>query len=406
MPASSPAPGPIEFVAIAALLMATVALSIDVVLPAFDAMARDLGMAEGNTRQWIVTALFLGLMAGQLLFGPLSDAIGRRPAVFLGVGAFVAGGVVCGVAESAEVALAGRVLQGFGAAGPRLVTVAMIRDRFVGEAMARVMSLVMAVFILVPVIAPAIGQMVLWVAPWRSLFVLTSAVALAGAAWLALRQPETLAVRRPLRAGLLVGAVREVFAERKSVFYTLAAGFCYGGLMGYVNASQQLFQQVYGLGDLFAFAFGASALFVSAATLANARLVVRHGMERICRVAVAAQVLWSLPFVVHAALVPEGLGLVGWFVFSGPTLFLLGLTFGNFNAIALRPLGHIAGLASAVVASLLSGSSLVVAALIGQRLDGTATPLVVGYAICGVLALAMMRVAEREAPRRPVPAPD
>ncbi|GGK49312.1 multidrug effflux MFS transporter [Salinarimonas ramus] len=398
-------PGLPEFVAVAALLMAVVALSIDAVLPALDAMAHDLAVADGNSRQLVVTALFVGLMLGQLVFGPLSDATGRRPAIFLGVGAFVAGGLVCAAATSFEAMLAGRVLQGFGAAGPRLVTVAMVRDRFAGPAMARVMSFIMAIFILVPVIAPAIGQLVLFLAPWRVLFVITSAVALAGAAWLALRQPETLVERRPLRAGMLVAALREVIANRRTRLYTLAGAFCYGGLMGYVNASQQLFQDVYGLGELYAFVFGACALFVSGATLVNARLVRTMPMERVCRLAVAAQLAWACLALAWILALDAPLGLVGWLVFSCPTLFLLGLTFGNFNAIALEPMGRIAGLAAAVVASVHSGVSLVVAAVIGLQLEGTATPLVVGYVVCGAGALLAMELAERTRAIASPPAP-
>ena len=222
------APSILETVAISALLMATVALSIDVLLPALGLMATELGVDAGNSRQLIITFVFLGLAAGQLVFGPLSDSIGRRPAIAIGVGLFALGGLTCALAQSFEMLLAGRFLQGIGAAGPRLVTTAMIRDRFSGREMARIMSFVIGIFILVPVIGPSIGQALLLFLPWRGLFNLLSVVTVLGVVWLYLRQPETLVTPRPFRPTPILRAFVEVLRDRFAMAYSFASGLCYG----------------------------------------------------------------------------------------------------------------------------------------------------------------------------------
>ncbi len=379
--------------------MATVALSIDIILPALGDIAGDLGIKDRNGRQWIITSLFAGLTIGQLVFGPLSDGIGRRPAIALGIGVFVAGSILCALATSAPAMVIGRVVQGFGAAGPRIVTVALIRDRFAGTEMARIMSLIMGLFVMVPVLAPVVGQGLLFLVPWRGLFGVLAAVCLGGGLWLLLRQPETLAQRRSVRPRALLAALVEVLRSPRPMAYTLAGGCCYGALMGYVNSSQQLFQDLYRVGDLYAVIFGASAAFISAAMLTNSRLVRNVAMERVCVVAVAAMVAWSLLFLAALPFLGSPPPLWVWMAFNCPVLFFLGLTFGNFNAIALRDLSHIAGLAAAVMASLNTALSLVIAAWIGLGFDMTTRPVVMGYAVFGSLALGLMLLPELWAPR-------
>ncbi|WP_308916324.1 MFS transporter [Jannaschia sp. LMIT008] len=282
-----------EFVAIATVPMATIALAIDVMLPALGDMASEFGV-EDNKRQFVIAALFLGLAFGQLIFGPLSDGIGRRPAITAGAALFAIGGAVCATATTFEGLIAGRLLQGVGAAGPRIVTVALIRDRFEGAAMGRIMSIIMGVFIMVPVLAPSVGQGLLRILDWRDLFTLLSVICVGGTAWLLLRQPETLPERRPFRIGPFADAVAEVLRDGKAMAFTMAGGLCYGALMGYVNSSQQLFQETYVAGDSYSLLFGAAAAFISAATLTNARMVGQIAMDRICMWAVGSLLVWSL----------------------------------------------------------------------------------------------------------------
>jgi DHA1 family bicyclomycin/chloramphenicol resistance-like MFS transporter len=393
-------PGRAEFIAICAILMATVSLAIDLMLPALGDMADDLRFGDDNQRQWIITALFVGLAVGQLLFGALSDGIGRKSAIGLGIAVFVAGSLLCVLATSFETMMLGRVVQGFGAAGPQIGTVALIRDRFSGREMARVMSVIMGLFILVPILAPVVGQVLLILMPWRGLFGVLAVLCLGGGVWLMLRQAETLSERRSLQPHALLEALFEVLKNPKAMTYTLAGGCCYGSLMGYINPSQQLFQNLYRVGDLYAALFGVSAAFISAGTLVNARLVRHVAMERVCILAVGTIVAWSLLALAALPFLGSPPPLWAWMVFNCPVLFLLGLTFGNFNAVALRDLGHLAGLASAVVASLTSTLSLLIAAWIGQGFDMTPRPLVLGYAAFGAVALGLMFLPETRAAKR------
>lgn len=390
-------PSRAEFIAIATILMATIALSIDVMLPALGDMALELGVAQDNRRQLIIVALFIGLAVGQLLFGPLSDAIGRRPAITFGAALFAIGGVVCALAPSFEVLIAGRILQGLGAAGPRIVTVALIRDRFEGAAMARVMSIIMGIFILFPVLAPSLGQFLLIFMSWKGLFSVLSGVCTLGAVWLLLRQPETLRKRERLTPSRLAGAIREIIADRRAMGFTVAGGLCYGALMGYINSSQQLFQETYAVGDLYAVIFGVAAAFISAATLTNARLVKHIRMEAICIFAVAALIIWSLGFLAYMSLSGALPSLQTFMVFNCPAMFFLGLTFGNFNAIALERLGHIAGIAAAVTASILTVVGIIGAGIIGLSFNMTLFPIFVGYVVSGCLAMGLMLPLSQEA---------
>jgi DHA1 family bicyclomycin/chloramphenicol resistance-like MFS transporter len=264
--------------------------------------------------------------------------------------------------------------------------------------MARVMSVVMGVFILVPVLAPSLGQAALWFVSWRWLFALVLALGFAGGAWLAIRQGETLRTPLPLSPSRLVGAAAEFFRSRVSVAFTLAGACCYGAMLGYVNTAQQVFQDLYGVGDAFAPWFGGCALFISGGMLANSALVARFGMRRICLIAVSAQTGWATLFAVALlARGGEGLSFAWWLAFCCPTLFLLGLTFGNLSAIALRPLGHIAGTAAALAASLTTVVSLTIAAVVGLSYDGSVTPVVVGFLVAGAAAAALMTAAGADA---------
>ncbi len=234
MARTAPQPRFGEFVALTALVISLVALSIDIMLPALQQIAGDLGAPRANDSQLILTALFAGLAAGQIFYGPLSDSIGRKPAIHAGLILFILGCLISILATSFTVMLVGRVLQGLGAAGPRSVIIALVRDQYEGRAMARIMSLVMAVFIMVPALAPGIGQIILMVAHWRAIFGFLLAVAAISLLWFAWRQPETLAPER--RVGFspsrIMLAVRETCGNRVAFGYTVASGLIFGAAIG------------------------------------------------------------------------------------------------------------------------------------------------------------------------------
>ena len=386
-----------EFVALVALMTSMVALSIDAMLPALTTIGAELGARQANDAQLILSALFLGLALAQMIYGPLSDSIGRKPAIYLGFALFIAGCLLSALATSFNAMLVGRFLQGIGAAGPRIVTIAIVRDQYEGRAMARIMSSVMAVFILVPALAPGLGQIILLVASWRAIFGMFLGVAVIAVVWFALRQPESLLPARRASFSLrrIAGAVREVCAHRVALAYTIAAGLIFGALVGYLTSAAQIFQGQYGLGERFPLYFAVLALAIGLASYVNSRLVMRYGMTLLSGAAVTGLAALSLGFfgiALAAAGDPPLWSLMAYLV---PAFFCLGILFGNFNALAMEPLGHVAGVAASVIGSLTTFISLLLGTLIGRSYDGTVLPLVGGFAILGLAAAALMRWAER-----------
>ncbi|HSN77896.1 MAG TPA: multidrug effflux MFS transporter [Anaerolineae bacterium] len=392
-----------------ALMMSLVAMSIDAMLPALADIGADLGVQQENTNQLIVTMIFLGLAAGQLVYGPLSDSIGRKPAIYLGYGVFFAGSLLSIFAVSFPMMLAGRLLQGIGMAAPRSVTMALIRDQYEGRAMAQVMSFISVVFILVPIIAPSFGQAILLVADWRAIFVALLLLGTVSLLWFALRQPETLSVARraPLSASRIGRALREVLSNRVALGYTLMAGLIAGAFQGYLSSAQQVFQFQYELGTLFPVIFAINAAAIGLASFVNGRLVMRLGMRALARTALLTLCALSVAFV---GVVWITSGQPALWLFMGYLMlafFCVGIMFGNMNALAMEPLGHIAGVGAAVVGSLSTFLAIPLGVVIGQAYNGTVTPLVVGFAVLGLGALALMRWAEgarRPSPQDPQPA--
>ena len=394
-------PGPAlrtpEFVALVALLMSLVALSIDAMLPALPEIGRDLGAVRRNDAQFVITAVFLGLGLGQILFGPLSDRIGRRGGILAGLAVFMTGCLVSILAPTFGVMIAGRVLQGVGVAAPRIVTIAMVRDLYEGRRMARLMSFAMSVFILVPTIAPALGQAILWLGGWRAIFGTILAIAAIAMTWFALRQPETLpaARRRPFSPRDIGAAALEVLRTRAAIGYTLATACVFAPFIAYLSSSQQIFQDAYRTGALFPLWFGVLSLAFGCASLLNGRLVMKHGMRRLARVAAASVTLVS---TVALALAFAFEGLPPFWLLMAYLLaafFCIGLLFGNLNALAMEPLGHIAGVGAAVVASLTTIIGVPLGALIGQSFDGTMYAQIAAFAVFGAGTLAAMRWARR-----------
>ena len=378
-------------------MISLVALSIDAMLPALQEIGGDLGLQRRNDAQLVISALFLGLAVGTMIYGPISDSTGRKPAIYAGFGLFILGCLLSVAATSFPVMLAGRFLQGIGAAGPRIVAIALVRDRHQGRAMARIMSMVMAVFILVPVLAPAVGQGILMVAHWRAIFGALLALALIALVWFALRQPETLTPdRRTPFSVLQIGrAIRETCAHRADFGYTIAAGLVFGAFVGYLNSAQQIFQVQYELDARFPLYFAVLALSIGGASWVNSRLVMRFGMRRLSGLAVTALSGVSLVFLAIAWTAAGHPPLWALMAYLMVAFFCIGILFGNFNALAMDPLGHIAGVAASVIGSLTTLISLALGTAIGQGYDGTVLPLVGGFAALGIASYTVMRWVER-----------
>ncbi|MCY3815233.1 MAG: multidrug effflux MFS transporter [Gammaproteobacteria bacterium] len=395
-PAATPALRTGEFVPLIALLISLVALAIDAMLPALPAIGEDLGVVHRNDVQFVITAVFLGMSMGQIVFGPLSDRIGRKPAIHAGLVLFMAGCLMSIYARSFEVMIAGRVLQGIGVSAPRVVVMALVRDQYAGRQMARIMSFAMGVFIIVPTIAPALGQWIQFLSGWRAIFAVFFAVAAVGFLWFAIRQPETLPSerRRSLSPRAIGRTAVEVVKIRIALGYTLASGCVFAPFLAYLSASQQIFQDVYDTGALFPFYFGVLALAVGVATFVNGRLVMQYGMRKLSRGAMSLATIGS---VVGLGLTFVFDGVLPFWLFMAYLLFVfvcVGLLFGNLGALAMQPLGHIAGVGAAVVASLSTLVSVPLGALVAYIFDGTLYALIAAYVVFGFGALAAMKWAD------------
>ncbi|MFC7705135.1 MFS transporter [Plastorhodobacter daqingensis] len=388
-----------EFVGLMAALFALAALSIDAMLPALPQIAQDLSPEAPNRAQLVVTSFVLGLGIGMMMMGALSDALGRKPVIALGIGLYIIGSGLAALADSLPLLLAARMLQGLGISAPRTVGVAMIRDLYQGRIMARVMSIVMTIFILVPAAAPFIGQTILLVAGWRMIFMAFIAFGLFALVWMSARQPETLAPerRRPFRLGSIWSSLREVMIHRRVQLYIIAMTLGFGQLFALLSAAQPIYDVYYGRGDSFAAWFALQALLAGTAGLVNAALVVRLGMRRIVVTAFATQVVIS-----SLATFAWATGLAGgegsfpiFFLWTVSVFFMAGVTFGNLNTLALEPMGHIAGMAAAAVGAVSTVLAVLVAAPIGLAFDGTPLPLMIGVLSASGLALAAMIAADR-----------
>jgi len=390
-------PGFTEFVILVAFIISLVALSIDAMLPALPFIVADLNFANPNDGHFIVSMLFVGMGFGQMIFGPMSDSTGRKPAIIFGILIFAAGSLVCYFATSMDGMMVGRFLQGLGASGPRIVSVALVRDRYEGRQMARVMSFVMTIFILVPVFAPAVGQIILLISDWRSIFGLFLVMSLSTLIWFGCRQPETLLVEKRTRFSF-----SRVMRDSKTIAqipvatgYTLTMGFLFGAFLGYLSSAQEIFQVQYQLGQWFAVYFGVLASSIGLAALVNAKLVIRLGMRRLSFIAMTMIALLSTPFYLLAMFFEGHPPLWMLMFYLLAVFFFLGILFGNLNALAMEPLGRIAGLGSALVGSVSTLISVIFGAFIANSYDGTIIPLVMGFAALSVICLITMHYTER-----------
>ncbi len=386
----------VEFVVIISLMMALTALSIDAMMPALPKIESELRLQHTNDRQLIISIIFLGLSIGQLFFGPLSDKTGRKPAVYLGYALYLIGSLLAAFSLGFPMMLAGRLLQGIGVSAPRAITLAIVRDCYAGRRMARVMSFVTTVFILVPMLAPSLGQAILGFFGWRVIFVSFVVIALFTLAWFAWRMPETLPdeKRAPFSLRHIVKATSAIVQNRTAFGYTLSAGLIGGAFLGYLNSAQQIFQEQYALGEFFPVLFGLISGSIGLASVLNARLVMCFGMRFL--------VHWSLRLILTlggiafaGALLTAGHPpLVFLMIYLMLTFFCIGILFGNQNALAMEPLGQLAGMGAAVVGSLTTLIQMPLGTLIGRNYNGTIFPLVLGIIILTALAISVVRWTE------------
>ena len=388
-------PGFPEFVALIAMMMALNALAIDSMLPALPAIGEALGVASENSRQWVITAYLLGFGVTQIIYGPLADRYGRKPVLMVGLSLYVVFSVLAAFSPTFELLIAARVGTGVGAAALRVLAVSIVRDRYAGRTMARVMSLSFLVFLGVPILAPTLGQAILLVAPWPWVFGVLAVGGAAFAAWAAIRLPETLHPenRMPIRVGRVTSAFREALTNRQSIGYTLAITAISGALFGFINSSQQIFFDVFHEPQLFTLVFGAVAGGIAVASLLNARLVERLGSRLISHTALLGFITMS---GIHAVVALTGHETIWTFaVLQALTMFCFGFIAGNFGSMAMEPMGHIAGTASSAQGFISTTGGATLGFLIGQQFNGSAVPMTLGFVSLGLTSLVCVLIAER-----------
>ncbi|URD61299.1 multidrug effflux MFS transporter [Sphingomonas sp. KRR8] len=396
LPGSGPRPGAREMVALLAALMALNAIAIDSMIPALPDIGAHLHVTEENRRQLIIVIYMLGFGFGQLLWGPLADRFGRKPILTAGITAYAVFASLCSIAPSFEVLIAGRLLQGASAAVTRVLVVAMVRDLFEGEAMARVMSLTFMVFMLVPVLAPSFGQAILAIGPWQAIFWALAGYGVLLGVWSYLRLPETLHAeyRRSLKLGELWEAARKVLSERQSLGYTLAQTAFFSGLVAYISSIQQIVFDTFDAASRIGVVFGAVAAPMALAAFINSRFVGRLGLRRVGHLGVVAFVVITSLHALAAMLWSEGLG--EFVVLQGLTMASFAFTSSNLNTLAMEKMAPIAGMASSIqgLASTVLASAAGFA--IGQSFDGTQRPFLIGLAVCGWVGALLVVLTDRK----------
>jgi DHA1 family bicyclomycin/chloramphenicol resistance-like MFS transporter len=389
-----------ELTALIAMMFATIAFSIDAMLPALPEIGAALSPNDTNRAQLILTAFMFGLGIGTFFTGPLSDAFGRKPVILVGAVVYVLSAAAAWASSSLELLLITRVTMGLGAAGPRVVAVAIVRDLFSGRDMARVLSIAMMIFTLVPAFAPLLGLGIISVAGWRAIFIAIALFLIIVVMWTVLRLPETLARenRRPFKLPLLIKAGQEMFAHPTVRLSIFVQTLCMGALLTMLTMVQPVYDTIFGRADSFPFWFGLVALMSGSASLINAIVVVKVGMRRMVTWSLASQIVFSSTVLVLSNMdLPDTLQFGLFVAWQTSLFFMVGMTLGNLNAMAMEPMGHIAGMAASVIGAISTVVAAVLAAPIGLLFNGSLLPLSIGVlTMVSTAFLIMLRMGRVE----------
>jgi len=394
-------PSQFEFITLMASLMAIVALCIDALLPALDIIGRDIGVTELSDNQLLITMIFLGLGIGSLFFGPLSDSLGRKPIVFMGIALFIVASFICIYSDSLEMMIVGRILQGVALSAPRTISIAIVRDSYSGDYMARIMSFITVIFILVPIIAPALGKVVLNYYNWHAIFYIQIGFSVFVLFWFWKRQPETLLKPNRIRfsASVFIDGTKELLKFKTTIGYTLISGFITGSFMLYLSTSQQIFVQQYKLTDEFPYIFAGLAISIGIATFLNGTLVLKYGMKRLVTIAMVGFLCVSLLYVVLFYGKPNP-SITILLIFFAMQFFAIGFLFGNLRSLAMNPVGHIAGIAAAVTGFTSTIMAVPLSAFVGKFVIDTSLPLFIGFSVFGMLSILILFYLRRVTEKR------
>ncbi len=386
-----------EFIALFSLITSLSAASIDAILPGLGDVGKSFGISNLNDTQLVVSLFIFGMVFGELFFGPVSDAIGRRPTMFIGLLIFCMASIICMNAQNMEQMIIGRIIQGFGVSGPKIASRALIRDQFEGDAMARITSIIYMVFVLVPMLAPATGQLVMAFSSWRAIFFVYFLFGLIIVVWLFLRQMETLPKNRrvELSLGPLVRNTGRVVRHVRVMSFIIALGTVFGAKLLYLSIAQSIFHDIYDAGNMFALYFAMMAFGIGLASYLNSRLVMRWGMERLSSLAFLALLALSSALFLISLLYAGRPPLVTFIVLCGSMFFCFGVLYSNLNAMAMQSLGRIAGLGASIVSSISSIMAVVIAIGFGRFYDETTVPLSFAFLLAACVGLVAISISKR-----------
>lgn len=379
------------------MIMALAALGIDLVLPAFADIREHFGLAPDSTAvAQVVTMFLLGMALAQFFYGPLADRFGRKPILYLGLSVYFAGAIGSLLAPSLNLLLLSRFIWGLGAAGPRVISVSIVRDVYSGEEMAKAMSFILAIFIMVPVLAPSIGAGLVDLFSWRAPFAFGGLMAVVIALW-ARVLPETLdpTDQRPINPRAIAASTWEVLTNRQTLGYTLARTATFGAFSSYLASSERIFGDIYGRPGQFPLIFGAISATMGVAILVNANLVGRIGAKRTVHLFMLLYVATAFAFWGITESSPGNPSFWTFVTGLGLIAAMHALLIPNFNTIAMWPMGHIAGTASAVIGTLPVAGGALIGTYIDRQYTDSVSPLIISFAVLGAAALAAVVWAER-----------
>jgi len=383
-----------ELIALLAMMLALNALAIDIMLPALPQIAQDLGAQNANDQQLVISAYMIGVGIAQLFFGPISDRFGRRPPLMAGFIIYIIASIAAMIAPNFITLLLLRFVQGLGTAVFRVVALAIMRDKFAGRAMAEVVSLVYMVFMVVPIIAPSVGQLILFNGIWELIFLFVALFGIIVGLWAFYRLPETLDPNniRPLTFASIFGGFKIVVSHRFSFSYALAGMCFFGALLGMIMSSQQIFVDVYNLGNLFPIAFAGIGIFMAIASFINSRIVKHLGMRKIAHFAIFTYIAASLTLSILSLFghVP----FIVFYILLITCFFMFSWASANMNSLSMQPLGKLAGTAASIFGFVQTLGATIIGLIIGRFFNGTITPIAFGFAFMGLVALALVLFAE------------
>jgi len=367
----------IAYLAFLGVLLAT---GIDIALPAFDAIEGDLESTQSVSL--VITLYVIGMALGQLVFGPLADRFGRRPAVLSGLVLYGLGAVASALAPSFGFLLVARLLWGIGAAAPAGLRSAITRDLYEGDKMARITTIMMAVFLLGPIFVPLLGEAILRIAPWQVIFWFAGSLALIGAAW-CMRFGETLAEqnRRPLDLGQFGSAVKAVVTTRVTIGHMVAGVFFSGAFFMFLGSSQPMFDQVYDRSSQFAVFFALLGVLTVPPLLLNNKLIERHGSRRMSMLAAGTSTLLAAVAIVPTVMADGRPSFWLWYCWLAAITMMITVASPPMVALALEPMGDLAGTASSLLFFSNFAFGALLAAIFDSMVETTVTPFVLGFAL-------------------------